>query len=51
MTRKWKIALLIFFRTVLLLVAAVAVLRMNTKKHSPVDKISAVVNGSEIEIV
>ncbi len=51
MTRKWKIALLVFFSTILLLVAAGALLRMNTKKHSPVDKISTVLNGANIEIV
>lgn len=51
MTRKWKIGLLIFFSVILLLVAAGALLRMNTKKHSPVDKISTVVNGAQIDIV
>ena len=43
--------MLAFFSIVLLLVAAVALLRMNTKKHSPVDKISTVLNGANIEIV
>lgn len=40
-----------FFIIVLVLIAAVAILRMNTKKHSPVEKISTSVNGANIEIV
>ena len=51
MTRRWKVALLVFFITVLLLVAATALIRMNTKKHSPVDKISTVLHGATIDIV
>lgn len=51
MTRRWKVGLLVFFITVLLLVAVGALLRMNTKKHSPVDRISTVLNGATIDIV
>jgi hypothetical protein len=51
MTRRWKVGLLAFFSIILLLVAAGALLRMNTKKHSPVDKITTVLNGANIEIV
>ena len=51
MTRRWKVGLLAFFSIVVLLVAAGALLRMNTKKHSPVDKITTVLNGATVEIV
>lgn len=51
MARRWKLGLLIFFSVILLLVAAAAFLRMNTKKHSPLDKINATVNGASIEVV
>ena len=50
MTRRWKVGLLAFFSIVILLVAAGALLRMNTKKHSPVDKITTVMNGATVEI-
>lgn len=51
MRRKWKLSLVVFFSVVVLLVATVAVLRMNTKKHSPVDKISFTKENLEVEVV
>ena len=51
MRRKWKLGLIVFFSVVVLLVATVAVLRMNTKKHSPVDKISFNQENLEVKVV
>jgi hypothetical protein len=51
MTRKWKLGLMVFFTVVVLLVAAIAMLRMNTKKHSPVDKISIDKDNLKVEVV
>jgi len=51
MTKRWKLALLVFFTVILVLVASGAFLRMNTKKHSPVDKITYAKGDIEITIV
>lgn len=51
MTRKWKIGLMVFFTVVVLLVAAIAILRLNTKKHSPVDKVSFEKDNLKVEVV
>jgi Protein of unknown function (DUF2911) len=40
MTKKWKVVLLLFFSVILTLVAASAFLKMQTKKHSPVDTVT-----------
>jgi hypothetical protein len=51
MTKKWKIVLLVFFSLVVILITAGALLRRNTKKHSPVDKISFNEGGLTLESV
>jgi hypothetical protein len=48
MSRKWKIVLLLFFTVVVILVTASAFLRMQTKKHSPMDTVSF--NNGDLEI-
>ena len=40
MTKKWRIILLVFFSLIVVLIAAGAFLRMNTKKHSPQDEVT-----------
>ena len=40
MTKKWKIVLLLFFSVIVIMITAVAFLRMQTKKHSPMDTVS-----------
>lgn len=51
MTKKWKLLLLIFFSLIVVLIAAGAYLRMNTKKHSPQNKVNFSQDGLDLEIV
>ena len=51
MTRKWKIVLLLFFSVVVILVTGSAFLRMQTKKHSPMDTVTFEKGGLNIKTV
>lgn len=51
MTKKWKIVLLVFFSLVIILITAGALLKRNTKKHSPVDIINFNEGGLTLESV
>ena len=51
MPKKWKILLVVFFSVVVLLVALVAFLRMQTKKASPVDTITFTEQGLNLTAV
>jgi Protein of unknown function (DUF2911) len=51
MTKKWKVVLLLFFSVILILVAASAFLKMQTKKHSPVDTATFNKGGLNINMV
>lgn len=51
MTKKWRAILLIFFSLIVILIAAGAFLRMNTKKHSPQDEVSFERDGLKLNIV
>lgn len=51
MKKNWKAGIIAFFIVVVLLVAAFALLRLNTKKHSPVDKISFTEQGLNLKVV
>ena len=40
MTKKWKVVLLLFFSVIVILVTTVAFLKLQTKRHSPMDTVS-----------
>jgi len=51
MTKKWKVILLVFFSLVVILVAARGLIKMNTKKHSPVETITFNEKGLSLETI
>lgn len=51
MPKKWKIVLLVFFSLIVLLVAAGAFFRMQTKKHSPLDTVGFESESLNLKIV
>jgi len=51
MSKKWKVILLLFFSIIVILLSITAVLKMNTKKHSPIDTISFNEHGLNIKMV
>lgn len=51
MTKKWKVVLLLFFSVVVILVTTVAFLKLQTKRHSPMDTVSFKKGGLNIKTV
>lgn len=48
MTKRWKLILVVSFSLVIVLIAGTAIMKMNTKKHSPADKAVFSENGLHI---
>jgi len=51
MTKKWKVVLLLFFTVLVILVTTVAFLKMQTKRHSPMETITFDEGGLNLKTV
>jgi hypothetical protein len=51
MTKKWKVVLLLFFSVLVILVTTVAFLKLQTKRHSPIDTITFDEGGLNLKTV
>ena len=51
MTKKWKVVLMLFFSVIVILVTTLAFLKMQTKKHSPMDTITFEEGGLSLKTV
>ena len=51
MTKKWKVVLLLFFSIVVILVTTMAFLKMQTKRHSPIDTVTFNKKGLTLKTV
>ena len=51
MSKNWKVVLLLFFSVILIMITVAAFLRMQTKRHSPIDTVTFAKNGLTLKTV